>query len=103
MKIKDCWSESTTEMGLSCKAEDLRQGNRWRSPLPGSHQLQVGFKSQADTSIDFLSKTLIRHLEALKITRHARKGTDINLPSPASWALELTLENQAATERTGFR
>ena len=40
-------------------------------------------------SVDFLSKTLIRHLEALKITRHARKGTDINLPSPAQWVLEL--------------
>lgn len=39
--------------------------------------------------MDFLSKTLIRHLGALKITRHARKGTDINLPSPAQWALEL--------------
>jgi len=39
--------------------------------------------------VDFLSKTLIRHLEALKITRHARKGTDINLPTPAQWAMEL--------------
>ena len=39
--------------------------------------------------MDFLSKTLIRHLEALKITRHARKGTDVNLPSPAQWALDL--------------
>ncbi len=47
-------------------------------------------------SLDFLSKTLIRRLEELKGTRHARKGTDPcfrrgrrNLPSPAQWALDL--------------
>jgi len=53
-------------------------------------RLQRAIEGDAQpNSVDFLSKTLIRHLEALKITRHARKGTDINLPSPASWALEL--------------
>ena len=53
-------------------------------------RLQRAIEGDAQpNSVDFLSKTLIRHLEALKITRHARKGTDINLPSPAQWALEL--------------
>ena len=53
-------------------------------------RLQRAIEGDAQpNSLDFLSKTLIRHLEALKITRHARKGTDINLPSPAQWALEL--------------
>ncbi len=41
------------------------------------------------SSVDFLSKAMIRHWEALKITRHAWKGADINLPSPAQWALDL--------------
>ena len=53
-------------------------------------RLQRAIEGDAQpNSVDFLSKTLIRHLEALKITRHARKGTNINLPSPAQWALEL--------------
>jgi hypothetical protein len=53
-------------------------------------RLQRAIEGDAQpNSVDFLSKTLIRHLEALKITRHARKGTDINLPSPAQWALQL--------------
>ncbi len=53
-------------------------------------RLQRAIEGDAQpNSVDFLSKTLIRHLEALKVTRHARKGTDINLPSPAQWALEL--------------
>jgi len=53
-------------------------------------RLQRAIEGDAQpSSVDFLSKTLIRHLEALKITRHARKGTDINLPSPAQWALDL--------------
>ena len=53
-------------------------------------RLQRAIEGDAQpNSVDFLSKTLIRHLEALKITRHARKGTDINLPSPVQWALEL--------------
>lgn len=53
-------------------------------------RLQRAIEGDAQpNSVDFLSKTLIRHLEALKITRHARKGTDINLPSPAQWALDL--------------
>ncbi|MDP8240533.1 MAG: hypothetical protein P9X24_15685 [Candidatus Hatepunaea meridiana] len=53
-------------------------------------RLQRAIEGDAQpNSLDFLSKTLIRHLEALKITRHARKGMDINLPSPAQWALEL--------------
>jgi len=53
-------------------------------------RLQRAIEGDAQpNSLDFLSKTLIRHLEALKVTRHARKGTDINLPSPAQWALEL--------------
>ena len=53
-------------------------------------RLQRAIEGDAQpNSVDFLSKTLIRHLEALKITRHARKGTDINFPSPAQWALEL--------------
>jgi len=53
-------------------------------------RLQRAIEGDAQpNSVDFLSKTLIRHLEALKVTRHARKGTDINLPSPAQWALQL--------------
>jgi len=53
-------------------------------------RLQRAIEGDAQpSSVDFLSKTLIRHLEALKITRHARKGTDVNLPSPAQWALDL--------------
>ena len=53
-------------------------------------RLQRAIEGDAQpSSVDFLSKTLIRHLEALKVTRHARKGTDINLPSPAQWALDL--------------
>ena len=60
-------------------------------------RLQRAIEGDAQpSSVDFLSKTLIRHLEALKITRHARKGTDprlrgdrLNLPSPAQWALDL--------------
>ena len=53
-------------------------------------RLQRAIEGDAQpNSVDFLSKTMIRHLEALKITRHARKGTDINLPSPAQWALQL--------------
>ena len=53
-------------------------------------RLQRAIEGDAQpNSLDFLSKTLIRHLEALKVTRHARKGMDINLPSPAQWALEL--------------
>jgi len=53
-------------------------------------RLQRAIEGDAQpNSVDFLSKTLIRHLEALKITRHARKGTDINLPTPAQWALDL--------------
>ena len=53
-------------------------------------RLQRAIEGDAQpNSVDFLSKTLIRHLEALKITRHARKGTDINLPTPVQWALEL--------------
>jgi len=53
-------------------------------------RLQRAIEGDAQpNSVDFLSKTLIRHLEALLVTRHARKGTDINLPSPAQWALEL--------------
>ncbi len=53
-------------------------------------RLQRAIEGDAQpNSVDFLSKTLIRHLEALKITRHARKGTDINIPSPAQWALQL--------------
>ncbi len=53
-------------------------------------RLQRAIEGDAQpNSVDFLSKTLIRHLEALKITRHARKGTDVNLPTPAQWALDL--------------
>ena len=53
-------------------------------------RLQRAIEGDAQpNSVDFLSKTLIRHLEALKVTRHARKGTNINLPSPAQWALDL--------------
>ena len=53
-------------------------------------RLQRAIEGDAQpNSVDFLSKTLIRHLEALKITRHARKGTDINVQSPAQWALDL--------------
>ena len=53
-------------------------------------KLQRAIEGDAQpNSVDYLSKTLIRHLEALKVTRHARKGTDINLPSPAQWALDL--------------
>jgi hypothetical protein len=74
-------------------------------------RLQRAIEGDAQpSSVDFLSKTLIRHLEALKITRHARKGTDPRLrgdkhqpAQPGTVGFRTDREDKAATERTGFR